>query len=261
MVLIHGWGDTGATFHHLAQDLAPQTYVIAPDLRGFGDSERAPHGYWFPDYLADVDAVVVNYANARPVVLVGHSMGGNVAGLYAGALADRISHLVLLEGFGLPPTTPDQAPGRYARWLNEAQSPLEIRDFLSRAALIAHLKRLAPRATNDVLEWVATQWATPRADGSWRLKMDPAHKRSNPVLYRREEAIACWRATKASVLLVAAADSDFRKRFPRFDVLAEVAASFRHAREAIVEGAGHMLHWEQPRELAKLLLDFVRTAP
>jgi pimeloyl-ACP methyl ester carboxylesterase len=258
LLLIHGWGDSGGTFEHVAAALADDFYVVAPALRGFGDSEWAPDGYWFPNYLADLEVVANTlFGNAR-FALVGHSMGGNIAGLYAGIRAERISHLVLLEGFGLPPTLPAQAPTRYRRWLDGKLNPPPLRDFASFDALCAHLSRLAPRISTAVLTEIAQLWARPLADGQWRLKMDPKHKQVNPVLYRREEAIACWRDTTAPVLLVAARESDLAARFPKLDVLTETTGYYRHATHVWVEDAGHMLHWEQPGAVASLICSFIQ---
>jgi pimeloyl-ACP methyl ester carboxylesterase len=98
-------------------------HVIAPDWRGFGLTERAPaQSYWFPDYLADLDAILDHYAGEEPINLLGHSMGGNVVSLYAGVRPQRIKRLVNLEGIGLPTAKPEQAPGRFTQWLDEMKN-------------------------------------------------------------------------------------------------------------------------------------------
>lgn len=257
LLLVHGWGDTGATFQFIADELSRRYHVIAPDLRGFGDSDWNAGGYWFPDYLADLDALIAAFGAGRAIALVGHSMGGNIAGLLAGVRPERFSHVVLLEGFGLPPTRPEQAPGRYRRWLDGLQSPPLLRDFESAAALRAHLAKLAPRAPESTLDYVATCWARALPGDGWRLKMDPAHKRVNPVLYRREEAAACWSATTAPVLLVGARESTILERYPRLDAMNELSTRYRDSRQCWIDEAGHMLHWEQPAAVAALIGEFL----
>ena len=254
IVIVHGWADCGASFGAVASDLARDYRIIAPDLRGFGDSAWTPHWYWFPDYLRDLDVVLESPLVDGPVTLIGHSMGGNICGLYAGVRPLRVASLGLFEGFGMPDSRPTDAPGRYAAWLDQHGEPPGFRDFADFPTLLEHLRKLAPRAALAVLDDVARCWARP-VDGGWRLKMDPRHKLFNPILYRREEAAACWRATTAPVLLVAGDESDFRKRFRGLDPLADAAAHYRDARTAQIVGAGHMMHWEQPGEVAALIRD------
>lgn len=253
IVLVHGWADSGASFAAVAHSLAADFRVIAPDLRGYGDSGWVGNGYWFPDYLRDLEAVLDADLVAGPVTLVGHSMGGNVCGLYAGVRPARVASLALFEGFGMPASRPMDAPKRYASWLDQQAAPAGFRDFVDEDALLAHLRKLAPRATPAVLAEVARCWARPVAGGGWRLKMDPRHKHYNPVLYRRDEAAACWAATTAPVLLVAGAESDFRARFRGLDPLAEAAGHYRDVRIETIAAAGHMMHWEQPAACAALI--------
>lgn len=257
ILMLHGWADTGATFAFIAAHLAAQFQVLAPDFRGFGESEWARSGYWFPDYLADVDALSRHFWGTQGCHLVGHSMGGNIAGLYAGIRPAQVNRLVLLEGFGLPPTAPPQALVRYRRWLNEGAKFSGLRDFASHDALMKHLTRLAPKASSEVLAEVAPCWARPLPSGEWRLKMDPLHKRVYPILYRRDEARACWCETTAPTLLVSARDSNFATRFPGLDVVDDLAQCYRNFAHREISDAGHMLHWEQPAQVAAVINEFL----
>lgn len=113
LVMAHGWMDVSASFQFVVDHLQQDWHVIAPDWRGFGLSQSGTSGcYWFPDYLADLDAILQHYSPDQPICLLGHSMGANVASLYAGVRPERVSKLINLEGFGLPETHPKQAPSR-----------------------------------------------------------------------------------------------------------------------------------------------------
>ena len=120
LVLLHGWMDVGASYQFTVDALRQQRRILAPDWRGFGQTStpQADH-YVFADYLADLDMLLDHYAPGQAVDLVGHSMGGNVAMMYAGVRPERIRRLVNLEGFGMPATRPAQAPTRYAQWIDE----------------------------------------------------------------------------------------------------------------------------------------------
>ena len=129
LFMVHGWMDVAASFQFVVDELAGEWHVIAPDWRGFGLSDYTQSDtYWFPDYLADLDAMLLHYSPDAPVNLLGHSMGANVAGLYAGVRPERISRFINLEGFGMMATKPEQAPGRYAKWLAELREPPAMRE-------------------------------------------------------------------------------------------------------------------------------------
>jgi pimeloyl-ACP methyl ester carboxylesterase len=107
LVLLHGWNDTGSSFQFLVDELKGDWFVIAPDWRGFGESRCRAESYWFPDYIADLDVLLGIYSPKQAARLVGHSMGANVAGLYAGIMPERVAAFVNMEGFGLPESDPD----------------------------------------------------------------------------------------------------------------------------------------------------------
>src|SRR5476649_2808066 len=113
LFMLHGWMDVSASFQFLVDALHGSWRVIAPDWRGYGLSEWGPSdSYWFPDYIADLDRLLAHLEPDRPATLIGHSMGGNIACLYAGIRPDRVARLVNLEGFGMNRTEPGRAPGR-----------------------------------------------------------------------------------------------------------------------------------------------------
>lgn len=257
LVLLHGWGDTGETFQFLVDALSSERTCIAIDMRGFGRTQRPDDGYWFPDYLADLDALLDQFAPDAPVDLIGHSMGGNIAMLYAGARTKRVRRVVTLEGFGLMRTTPDQAPARYAQWLDEVKHGSEFSVYENIEQLIKVLTRRNPRTPADRLEFIARSWSQVRSDGKVELRADPKHKRVNPVLYQRDQAEACWHAIEAPLLFVLGEQSDLVKRMG--DVLDETRLRqlFRRGTFANVKDAGHMLHHEQPAQVAALIETFL----
>ena len=123
LVMVHGWMDVAASYQFVVDAFKQDRHVVAPDWRGYGLTELPrTDNYWFPDYLADLEFLLDRYSPDAPVDLVGHSMGGNIAMLYAGARPERIRSLVNLEGFGMPATKPSQAPGRYAKWIEQLKA-------------------------------------------------------------------------------------------------------------------------------------------
>jgi len=232
-VLVHGWMDVGASFQFLvdAWRALPgwgERAFVALDWRGFGGSYLAngptPEGdYAYVDYLADLDVVLDRLSPGQPVNLVGHSMGGNVVMLYAGARPGRIRRLVNLEGVGLPAGRPEQAPARLAAWLDGLKSPVGLKDYASLDEVAARLRQNNPRLTPERAQWLAGHWAH-EVDGRWHINADPAHKRPGPHLYRVEEVLAIWRAITAPTLVVEGSETEVYQFFQG-----------RHTREAFLE--------------------------
>lgn len=261
LFMLHGWMDVSASFQFLVDALQRDWHVIAPDWRGFGLTEFAPSGYWQPDYLADLDAILDQYTPEEPANLLGHSLGANVAGIYAGVRPQRIGKLILLEGFGRPAMQADEAPQRYATWLDELRGQPELRPYASQVAVAARLQKNNSRLTRERAMFLAAHWATPDANGNWILRADPRHKLTNPVLYRIEEVLACWRAIAAPVLWVEAENSELLPRFgsPQ-EIRAELGRRIAHLANATilkVQDAGHMVQHDQPEILAQAIDDFL----
>ncbi|NMM37884.1 MAG: alpha/beta hydrolase [Glaciimonas sp.] len=262
LFMLHGWMDVSASFQFVVDRLRQEWHVIAPDWRGFGLT-RAPGAdcYWFPDYVADLDALLDHYAPAQAVNLLGHSMGGNVAGIYAGVRPQHVGKLINLEGFGMPVTLAQQAPGRYAQWLDELRQKPALRTYPSQAAVAARLQKTNPRLSNARAAFLSEHWAIENNHGTWEILGDPAHKLTSPLLYQVEEVMACWQAIAAPVLWVEASDTDVWKWMgPKSEARIEIdrrIAFIRNVTIAIIDDAGHMLHHDQPEVLARLVEDFL----
>jgi pimeloyl-ACP methyl ester carboxylesterase len=269
LLMLHGWMDVGASFQFVVDALAalegPARFIAAPDWRGFGGT-RGPDGadsYWFADYLGDLDAIGDALSPGAPFDLLGHSMGGNIAMSYAGARTSRIRRLINLEGFGLPPTQPEQAGARLAQWLDELKQPQSFAPYRDAAAVAARLMKTNPRLPPDKAAWLARQWAAPAADapqGPWQLRADAAHRRVNPMLYRVDETLALWRAIVAPLLWAEGAATDLSQwwgqRYSKSEFETRLAV-VGDVRRVTLDDCGHMLHHDQPERLAQALHRFL----
>jgi pimeloyl-ACP methyl ester carboxylesterase len=257
LFMLHGWMDVGASFQFLVDALARDWCVIAPDWRGYGLTAcPKTDAYWFPDYMADLDLLLKHYSPNAPVKLIGHSLGGNVACLYAGARPQRIEKLVNLEGFGMRRTDPRDAPKRYAKFFDEIATPPSLKPYADFDALASRLMQGNPRLSESKAKFLAHHWGVAE-QGVVRLRADPAHKVVNATLYRIEEAFACWEAITAPVLCVAAAQSEMLSKWITPEDYRERLTHFKHLSEATINEAGHMLHHDQPEALARLIEDFL----
>lgn len=262
LFMVHGWMDVGASFQFVVDCLQRDWHVIAPDWRGFGLTKNpGVDCYWFADYLGDLDAILHHYSPEQSVNLLGHSMGGNVVCMYAGVRPARINKLINLEGFGLPATQPSQAPGRYAKWLDELRDPPTMRPYATQADIVARLQKTNPRLTDERAVFLSGHWAAQNTQGEWQILGDSAHRLVSPILYRVEEVLACWQAISAPVLWVEADDTEaWRWMGPKEKARIEIDRRIRfipNVTTSIIPEAGHMLHHDQPEALAQVIEKFL----
>ena len=271
LVMLHGWMDVAASFQFVVDALDSERCVIALDWRGFGLTQSpAADSYWMPDYLGDLDAALDQLVfdtgvAGQKVDLLGHSMGGNLAMLYAGVRPERVRRLINLEGFGMPRTRPTQAPKRLLQWLDELKSPAQMRGYASVEAVAERLRKTNPLLSPQRAAWLAPHWSReqPGADGqpaTWQILGDPAHKRINPHLYQRDEVLECWKLITAPLMWVEGDQTDVAKwwgtRFTK-EEFHERLSVVLDVKKHVLGPAGHMLHHDQPEALAGLLETFL----
>ncbi|MDQ2734632.1 MAG: alpha/beta hydrolase [Pseudomonadota bacterium] len=268
LLMLHGWMDVAASFQFVVDALPIDRHVLALDWRGFGASDTpAADTYFFAEYLGDLEMVLdALFGTGRaPIDLLGHSMGGNVATLYAGVRPERVRRLVNLEGFGMPRSSPSSAPKRFAAWLDALKTQEQLRPYDSLQAVAARLQKTNPLLRADRAAWLAGQWSKQvvgagGAAESWQLLADPNHKRASPLLANVDEWLECWKRITAPVMWVEGDRTDISiwwgNRFTkaefheRLNLIADVE---RH----IVSPAGHMLHHDRPEDIARLLETFL----
>ncbi|MBI1891975.1 MAG: alpha/beta hydrolase [Burkholderiales bacterium] len=264
LFMVHGWMDVSASFQFVVDCLKQDWHVISPDWRGYGLTQRSgADTYWFSDYLGDLDAILKHYSPNESVNLLGHSLGGNIACMYAGIRPDSIAKLINLEGFGLPPTQPEQAPARYAKWLDELPVMPSSRPYADLQEVMSRLQKTNPRLSDERAAFLAMNWAAKNREGLWEILGDPAHKRPGPLLYHVEDVLACWGTIKAPVLWMEADDTDIWRWFgPKEFVRSEIdrrIAVIPNLTPVIVRDAGHMLHHDQPQVVADHIEKFLVT--
>ena len=241
LVMLHGWMDVAASFQFVVDAFAEDRHVLALDWRGFGASDTpAADTYFFPEYVGDLELVLDElFGRARaPIDLLGHSMGGNVAMLYAGTRPDKVRRLVNLEGFGMPRSKPSHAPGRMAKWLDELKTPTQLRPYADVGAVADRLTKTNPLLRADRAAWLAGQWSGPTGNGDERaLLADANHKRMSPLNAQVDDWLEFYKRITAPLLWIEGDRSDvsvwWGNRYTkaefheRLNVVADVAAPRR----------------------------------
>jgi pimeloyl-ACP methyl ester carboxylesterase len=279
ILMVHGWMDVGASFQFVVDALQSTAlqgrHIIAPDWRGYGLTHHVNNAakrcqgpdtdnYWLPDYMADLDFIIDHLSPDAPVDLLGHSLGGNVVMQYAGVRPERIRRLINLEGFGMPETKPAQAPSRYAKWLDELKGhhrgDTAMRPYADAQGVAARLMKTNKRLPQDKADWLAQHWSAPNAQGEHEILGDPAHKIVNAQLARLEEQLALYARITAPLLAIEASDDSMHGWYQGRYTLAQYHERLKHVADVrieVIQEAGHMLHHDQPQQLAQLLADFL----
>lgn len=258
-VLVHGFADIAAMWSEVAERLAPAGHVIAPDLRGHGDSDWIGAGgyYYFMDYVADLDDVIGQLARRR-VVLVGHSMGGSVSAYYAGMRPERLTGLALLEGIGVPDMGDLDGPTRTAAWIEAWRAArAKVRPMPSIEEAMRRLRKHDDRLGEDKARWLA-EIGTRRTEGGLVWKHDPLHMTFGPHAFRLDVATRYWQRVTCPVTIIDGANSRFR--LPS-EERAQRRALFANHRHVVVDDAGHAIPRHQPARVAELILALAAQAP
>jgi pimeloyl-ACP methyl ester carboxylesterase len=245
--------DHAHAWDFVAERLRDKFHLIALDFRGFGQSDWEPAGvYKFEDYQLDVAALWREFKlESAPVV--GHSMGGNVAQMWAGLFPKRVSKLVLVEGFGPPAREPSEFPERTQRWVTGL-----LERPTAHPRLLGSLEEVAGRLleTNPHLPEERAAYLAPHAakevEGGYAWRFDPAHRLPSPHPYLEEEFVVFWKRIAAPTLALhgEAGPISLDTMQPRY-------RNFPDLQTAVIPGAAHGIHVEQPEALAEAIEQFV----
>jgi len=263
LVIVHGLRDHSHSFDDLARGLLDKFHVYALDLRGHGDSETTPY-YSFGHFALDLYNFIRALRLQKPV-LIGHSMGGEVVGSYCGYFPDMPARAVIIEGLGPPPPQMD------LRARNTAEAFTRIdRAFAGHpglADLEAAYKRLRernPRLLEGKARELALLGTRAREDGTLEWKFDAMlNTMSINGPFHLEYNMAVWRRVTAPVLLIHGGESGEFWRdqagaiYLEPDDLQRRLACFRDHRFLEIAGAGHMVHFDRPRELVTAIREFL----
>lgn len=243
---LHGYLDQSWTFADLVSYL-PQR-VVAWDARGHGNSDWVkPHAYYhFYDYLFDLHQALKTLM-PQPILL-GHSMGGMIASLYAGIWPAQPQALISLEGWIVPDTPPEQIPQRIRTWVKQRQELKPWYVYPDPDAAAERLKHGDPLLRPEQALHQARHGLKPVAEG-WIWKHDPLHRTRSPQPFRLDQAKACWQAIRCPTLLCYGAETQ-ALTLPDWDARLKL---FPEAQIRELGAAGHNLHLHQPAELAELI--------
>ncbi len=260
VLCLHGFMDHGLTFTWLLEAL--QWQAEAWDARGFGQSEwlhRAAY-YHFFDYLRDLRTWVTHtrqQTGAKQVLLLGHSMGGMIASLYAGIYPEDVAALINLEGWMIPERPVTDMPERLKKWLAQCEdlTPFAVHDDADAAR--ERMLRQDPRLTSEQVK-LLSEPILEFASSGVRWRHDPLHRTRSPQPFRLDQAVACWQHIRAPQLLIYGTESPILQ-LPDWDVRMAafgVSDPERNVTLRAIENAGHNVHLHQSRRVSEVIKDW-----
>lgn len=250
VLALHGWLDNSASFAPLAAAL-PDFQLIALDFPGHGHSAPLAAGpaYHFVDYVSFVSEALDALGLER-VILLGHSMGGGVASLFAGVFPERIEKLALLEGLGPISAESDTGPERLRKAIEERRikKPEPVYSSIELAATVrARVGRLAL----DCARLLVERNLKP-ADGGYVWRTDPRLKLSSPLRMTESQVRAFLERISAPSLFVYGRETEFGEYGRMLFDRTRITPGMR----TLELPGGHHMHMEHPEETAAALREF-----
>ncbi len=264
IVMLHGTQDSSITFQFMVEHLRDDWCVIAPDWRGHGLSQWVSQGYWFHEFVADLDALVDTLLPGVRLPLVGHSLGGNIAGAYAGLVPDRVSHLVSLDGFGpLTSRVPVDVRKIMTGLLSIPKTDRLHRSYPDVEAVADRLMKGNARLTRQQAAFLADHATRDDGRGGRTWTFDPSHQMALPSFHSMQEWGDIWAGIRAPTLWISSED---RRPFAATAVPGEMerrAALVPGVKRVRVPDTGHNLQHDAPALMAHLVEQFIAdpTAP
>jgi pimeloyl-ACP methyl ester carboxylesterase len=259
LILVHGGRDHCRNWDWVAQSLRKDWHVIAPDLRGHGDSAYSPSGdYSMSGFVYDL-AQLIHQQGLSPVRIVAHSLGGNIALRYAGLYPEHVSRLVAIEGMGPSPVlqakrakTPVHE--RLTRWIEDerALAGRLPRRYASIDEALARMQAENKHLTPEQARYLTVHGVSQNEDGSYSWKFDNYVRGFSPVDISLDEQHALWRRIACPTLLVYGKESWASN--PEDDGR---IAYFANARVISYERAGHWVHHDRLDAFLEALRDFL----
>jgi pimeloyl-ACP methyl ester carboxylesterase len=258
MILVHGGRDHCRNWDWMALELRKDYHIIAPDLRGHGDSDHALGSpYSMIDYVVDL-AQLINALGNHQLTLIGHSLGGGIVLQYTGVFPKLVKQVVSIEGLGPPPHMIKDTPAhlRMRHWISEMQALArrKVREYATIEEALARMREANPHLSKEQARHLTIHGVKRNENGTYSWKFDNYVHATSPYQFNLRDASDIWSRIECPTLLIRGAESwtgDWEK-----DGRTSV---FKNAEIVTIEKAGHWVHHDQLDESLKMVKHFLKS--
>ena len=259
LLLVHGGRDHCRNWDWVAQALKDDYHIIAPDLRGHGDSAWMVGGsYNQIDYVYDI-AQLLRQTGMQPVTIIGHSLGGSITLQYAGLYPENVKKLVAIEGMGPPPEIIKERieqpiEDRLKLWVEDLQklSGRMPRRYASLEDAYERMQTENPHLTEQQARHLTIHGSNQNEDGTYSWKFDNYIRAFPPIGVDFEQQHHLWSRITCPSLLIRGTESWASD--PSKDGRAR---HFQNATVVNIPNAGHWVHHDQLDEFLRVTREFL----
>ncbi len=259
LLLVHGGRDHCRNWDWIADRLKKDWHIIAPDLRGHGDSQWSTTGtYSMEGYLCDL-AQLIDQQSLAPVTVIAHSLGGNISLRYAGIFPDKIKKLIAIEGLGLSPKLRAERLAkpfdeRMRAWIAEQRglSGRLPRRYTTLEDAFQRMRDENKHLSADQARHLTQHGVNQNEDGTYSWKFDNYVRVFPPVDMASGDVEQLWSRITCPTLLVYGKESWASN--PEQDGRIQ---HFKTARVTLFENAGHWVHHDQLEKFLSITMEFL----
>jgi pimeloyl-ACP methyl ester carboxylesterase len=257
-ILVHGGRDHARSWDFVALALRERFHIVAPDLRGHGDSDWAIGGaYSITDHVLDLGQLMNALEPTGPVTLIGHSLGAGVVLQRAGVFPAAVKAMVAIEGLGPPGAMLRETPAyeRMESWVADmrALAQRKPREYSTIEQAMTRMREANPHLSEEMARHLTIYSVRRNENGTFSWKYDNYTRATSPYLFNLKDAMEIWSRIRCPTLLVRG-DSSWAGDWERDGRL----DAFRSAELVTIKQAGHWVHHDQLAEFLVVVNRFLQ---